>query len=158
MNRKIFKSRKMKVMVLLVAGMVAVGAVISHARGPWGGSGFGDRTGGLSRALDLTEEQEKQVRKIVRESEAKRDEVADKYSQSRRAEREEMEKIRESTEASIMSLLNDQQKAKFKEFNDWREEKRERRGCDTPGDCGGPRGGWGKGGFGGSNCGNGPCR
>lgn len=151
MKRNVFKCRKMRILALAVAGLVAVGAAVSHARGSWGGPGFGDRAGGLANALDLTDEQEKQVRKIVRDADAKRDEVVDKHAQSRRAEREEMEKIRESAETSIMSLLNDQQKTKYRELterrDERREERRERMGCD------GPRGGWGKGG-----CGSGPCR
>lgn len=163
--------KALKIAALLVAGLLVLGAAKSFARGGWGGPWDGDRTDRISRELGLTDDQETKVRKIVRDAEKKREELTDKYRDSRKAEYTDMEKLRADTEASVNSVLTDDQKAKFKEFN---ESRRGRggfkgfggRGCDTngPGDCWQGRGEAGKPGCdtkGPGDCANfgkGPCR
>ncbi len=77
----------------------------------------------LTETLDLTAEQQGQVKAVLEENFAERDEM-------REAHRQEMETLREQNHTRLSAVLTPEQVEKLDQFREKRQEKRER-----PGDC-----------------------
>lgn len=153
MFRDMIKTKRAKTgITLMVAGFVAA-IVAAHA---YAGPGFGgrpdpeDRVKVMAKMLDLTPDQEYKVAQILKDEDAKRDEVRGRFTEGRRAEREEMFKLRDGTRNSINAVLNDNQRSKLEVLFQYRmgvaeldRPKGGRGGCDQDCDQEGGRG-WGR--------------
>lgn len=124
MNGKGIKTGKTKIAALLVAGLMVVGAATSFAYGPYSSCFNEGSGGGFFQTLNLNDQQEKEVRKITRDSQTKRDDIRDKYHDSRKAERQDLDNLRASTNEAISGVLDENQRAKFKEISDRRDDNR----------------------------------
>jgi Spy/CpxP family protein refolding chaperone len=89
--------------------------------------------GQLTQALSLTPDQQTQVKGLLEQRRGKMDELRGSGTPPTR---EQMEGIRKDTDAKISALLNDDQKAKFAEWQKQRMERR--RGPGGPGGDGPP--------------------
>ncbi|GAB4249645.1 periplasmic heavy metal sensor [Deferrisoma sp.] len=103
---------------------LTLGAALLLAAVPaWAGGG---RRGGppdpdrqlthLTRYLDLTEDQQAEVRKILEGAHQKRQEIWDKEEGCRAEVRDEMEALREDTHERIATVLTDEQREAWKDL------------------------------------------
>jgi Spy/CpxP family protein refolding chaperone len=89
-----------------------------------------DRLKQLKEKLDLTKDQVEKVKKILQNSDKKREELFENGNEDREAMREQMMKIREESDKKIELLLSEKQKAKYEEL---KKDRRMRMG-PRPGD------------------------
>lgn len=101
----------------------------------------------LSKTLSLSSTQITEVKliqdKLVKDIEAKRESMTE--DSDRKAMREEMKALRTQYNKDIVALLNDEQKAKYKELTEQREEEMKQRQGQRGGQGQGQRGGQGGG-------------
>jgi Spy/CpxP family protein refolding chaperone len=81
----------------------------------------------LTERLDLTEEQQVQVRQILEESFDQRREIWDEGRASRDAVREQMETLKQETDDRLAEVLNEQQIEESQKLDQERVERREGR-------------------------------
>jgi Spy/CpxP family protein refolding chaperone len=74
----------------------------------------------LKDRLDLTEEQQAQIEKILVESRAEMQEFRQSFSGDRGEMRDKMREMRDATDERVKDLLNDEQKLKFEEYREER--------------------------------------
>jgi periplasmic protein CpxP/Spy len=104
-------------------------------QGQWGGRGHGrmdpdEQLRHMTKQLDLTADQQNQIKPILVDRQQKAEAVWQNQSLSREDRRSQMQSIREDSEAKIQAVLNDQQKQKYQAMQ---ERMQERRGAGQPG-------------------------
>lgn len=120
--------RRVAIAGALGLSLVSLVAISAQARGPRGSGPAPDRAvARLTERLDLSADQQTQVKTILEESFAKQKETRD-------AHRKEMEALREATDANLAKVLTPEQMQKLHELRDRREGRR--------GDCGRGPGHW----------------
>lgn len=106
---------------------IAIAAVMAVALST---TGFAQRNGGraaerqveqLKEQLKLSEDQQKEVRKILTDTAAKTRELREKQGEGDSA-REQLRKIREDNEAALAKVLDKEQMEKYKEIASQRRE------------------------------------
>lgn len=117
MNRKGFFKNMITAAAIAGFGLViAAGAGKAYARMY---PAFGAdllRIEEYSAELDLTPDQEKQFRELLKSERAKFEELADKHRKQRLANREEMEALRDSANDSAKKILTPEQYKKLREM------------------------------------------
>lgn len=122
---------KTTAVIAVIAGfgiVMAVGAGKASARMyPGFGGGFSG-IGQYTDDLDLTPDQEKQFKELIKSERAKFEELAEKHRKQRTMNRDEMEALRDSTDDAARKILTPEQQKKLKELqkndrNDFRRGK-----------------------------------
>lgn len=123
MNR-ITKSKTRRAVTTGIVGLALLGLVPLTAQA-WGRGGRGEPSperaaARLTERLDLTAEQQEQVKGVLEESFARRAEV-------RAAHREEMDALRDQTHEKLAAILTAEQVEKLDQLRELRQERMERR-------------------------------
>jgi periplasmic protein CpxP/Spy len=127
-------------MTIALSGLLAFGATAAlHAQensgqpqqqGQWGG---GHGRGGMNpdeqlkhmtKELDLSSDQQSQIRPVLQDRQQKMEAIRQDQSLSREDRRSKMMAIRQDSEGKITALLTDQQKQKYQAMQEQMQERR----------------------------------
>jgi Spy/CpxP family protein refolding chaperone len=130
------------ILALLLVVPILPGAATAAAYQGGGYGGGGGRGGPvspdeqvkrMSKALDLTAEQQSKLKPILVDQRKKMDDVRNDSSLDRRAMRDKMMQIRQDANDQVRALLNDKQKEKFDKMEQEREDRMQNRRGGGPG-------------------------
>src|ERR1700735_5555536 len=129
-----------QLMTIALSGLLAFGATTAlyaqdnsgqqHQQGQWGG---GHGRGGMNpdeqlkhmtKQLDLSADQENQIRPILQDRQQKMQALFQDQSLSREDRRTKMMAIRQDSEGKITAVLNDQQKQKYQAMQERMQDRR----------------------------------
>ncbi len=114
--------------LLLVLGAANMGRAYEGApRAGREAPDVGDRLLKFSKDLNLTPDQETQLKQLIKNGKEQRDAIREKYKASREEERKELKAIWDTGKASFEKILTPEQQAKLNEIiKDRREKMKER--------------------------------
>lgn len=128
-----------KLAALALSGLLALGATSAlyaqtndgQQQGHWGGGHHrmdpDQQLRHLTRALELTPDQQSQIKPILEDRQQKAQALFQNQSLSREDRRSQMQSIRSDSNAKIEAVLNDQQKQKFEAMQQRMQERMQQR-------------------------------
>ena len=108
---------------LALIGLLILSGLFAQQRG----MSIDDRLKHLTEILDLSDQQQKDIRVIMTDLENKMKAIRDEYGDDREPMREHMQPLRREMNDRILEVLTPEQQKEFKAFLDERRQKRQER-------------------------------